>query len=146
MELIKQKVVDLYVEYKEFEKIVKEKNESLSKDKDNLKDIISGKDIDEVQKILVHVYVDTILYNKDLQLMFLKLINSIESYQEFFSESLPEEVIKFYSDMKNWAPKRVFMLEKGNLVETETGLLEEERAKFLASDFFNEILKKTQAT
>lgn len=146
MELIKQKVIDLYTEYKEFESIVKTKNEDLAKDKSNLKDVVAGKDIDELQKVLVHVYVDTILYNKDLQLMFLKLVNSIEDYQEFFSESLPEEIVKFYSDMKSWSPKRVFMIEKGNLVETETGLLEEERAKFLDSDFFKEILKKTQAT
>lgn len=146
MELIKQKVVDLYTEYREFESIVKAKNEDLAKDKSTLKDVVAGKDIDELQEVLVHVYVDTILYNKDLQLMFLKLINSIEDYQEFFSESLPEEIVKFYSDMKSWSPKRVFMIEKGNLVETETGLLEEERAKFLDSDFFKEILKKTQAT
>lgn len=146
MESIKQKVVDLYTEYKEFESIVKVKNENLAKDKDNLKDVVSGKDVEELQKVLVHVYVDTILYNKDLQLMFLKLINSIELYQEFFSDSLPEDVVTFYSSMKNWAPKRIFMIEKGDLVETETGLLEEERAKFLESDFFKEILKKTQTT
>lgn len=146
MESIKQKVVDLYTEYKEFESIVKVKNDNLTKDKDNLKDVISGKDVEDLQKLLVHVYVDTILYNKDLQLMFLKLINSIELYQEFFSDSLPEDVVTFYSSMKNWAPKRVFMIEKGDLVETETGLLEEERTKFLDSDFFKDILKKTQTT
>jgi hypothetical protein len=146
MESIKQKVVDLYTEYKEFESIVKAKNENLAKDKDNLKDVVSGKDIEELQKVLVHVYVDTILYNKDLQLMFLKLINSIELYQEFFSDSLPEDIVTFYSSMKNWAPKRIFMIEKGDLVETETGLLDEERAKFLESDFFKEILKKTETT
>jgi hypothetical protein len=146
MESIKQKVVYLYTEYKEFESIVKAKNENLAKDKDNLKDVVSGKDIEELQKVLVHVYVDTILYNKDLQLMFLKLINSIELYQEFFSDSLPEDIVTFYSSMKNWAPKRIFMIEKGDLVETETGLLDEERAKFLESDFFKEILKKTETT
>ena len=146
MELVKQKVISLYTEYKEFESIVKVKNEALAKDKDNLKDVVGGKDIEELQKVLVHVYVDTILYNKDLQLMFLKLIHAIEFYKEFFEEDLPEEILSFYSTMKNWAPKRVFMIEKGELVETETGLLEEERSKFLNSDFFKELLKKTQAT
>ena len=146
MELVKEKVVSLYVEYKEFESIVKLKNEKLAKDKSNLKDIVSGKGTEELQQILVHVYVDTILYNKDLQLMFLKLINTIELYKEFFTEDLPEEVTVFYTDMKNWAPKRVFVVEKNDLVETETGLLEEERAKFLDSDLFKELLKKTQAT
>lgn len=145
MEALKQKVITLYTEYKEFESIVKVKNEELIKDKANLKDVVSGKSEDELQKILVHVYVDTILYNKDLQLMFLKLINSIETYIEFSSDSLPEEILKFYSDMKNWAPKRIFMIEKGELVETETGILEEERTKFLESDFFKDLLTKTQA-
>ena len=144
MELVKEKVVSLYVEYKEFENVVKLKNEKLAKDKSNLKDVVSGKGVEELQQILVHVYVDTILYNKDLQIMFLKLMNSIELYKEFYTEELPEEVVTFYSEMKNWAPKRIFVVEKNDLVETEIGLLEEERAKFLESDFFKELLKKTQ--
>ena len=144
MELVKEKVVSLYVEYKEFENVVKLKNEKLAKDKSNLKDVVSGKGVEELQQILVHVYVDTILYNKDLQIMFLKLMNSIELYKEFYTEELPEEVAIFYSEMKNWAPKRIFVVEKNDLVETEIGLLEEERAKFLESDFFKELLKKTQ--
>jgi hypothetical protein len=146
MEVIKQKVVDLYTEYKEFESIVKDKNEALSKDKGNLKDLVSGKNIEELEGILTHVYVDTILYNKDLQIMFLKLINSIEFYKEFFNEDLPEDVLTFYSSMRLWAPKRVFMIEKGELVETETGILNEERTKFLESEFFKEIMDKAQNT
>lgn len=146
MESIKQKVISLYAEYKEFESIVKGKNEDLAKDKNNLKDVVSGKDVEELQKVLVHVYVDTILYNKDLQLLFLKTITLIEVYQEFFEEALPEEIISFHSTMKTWVPKRIFMIEKGDLVETETGILEEEREKFLNSDFFKELLKKTQTT
>jgi hypothetical protein len=144
MELVKEKVVSLYVEYKEFENVVKLKNEKLAKDKSNLKDVVSGKGVEELEQILVHVYVDTILYNKDLQIMFLKLMNSIELYKEFYTEELPEDVATFYSEMKNWAPKRIFVVEKNDLVETEIGLLEEERAKFLESDFFKELLKKTQ--
>jgi hypothetical protein len=46
--------------------------------------------------------------------------------------------------MKTWAPKRVFVVEKGALVETESGLLEEERTKFLESDFFKDLLAKTK--
>jgi hypothetical protein len=144
MEAIKEKIVSLYVEYKEFDSIVKAKNEKLAKTENNLKDIVSGKSVEELQQILVHVYVDTILYNKDLQLMFLKLVNAIELYKEFSKEDLPEDISTFYSEMKNWAPKRVFAVEKNDLVETETGLLEEERTKFLESDFFKSLLERTQ--
>lgn len=144
MEAIKSKVISLYSEYKEFESVVKKKNEELTKNKANLKDVIQGKKVEELQDVLVHVYVDTILYNKDLQILFLKVINAIEIYKEFATDELPEEVLKFYSDMKTWAPKRVFVVEKGELVETESGILEEERTKFLESDFFKELLNKTK--
>lgn len=144
MEAIKSKVISLYSEYKEFESVVKKKNEELTNNKANLKDVIQGKKVEELQDVLVHVYVDTILYNKDLQILFLKVINAIEIYKEFATDELPEEVLKFYSDMKTWAPKRVFVVEKGELVETESGILEEERTKFLESDFFKELLNKTK--
>lgn len=144
MELLKEKVISLYAEYKGFEKVVKEKNESLYKDKSTLKDVVEGKTVDELQKVLVHTYVDTILYNKDLQILFFKLVINIETYLEVVGSDLPEEIEKFYSEMKNWAPKRVFVLEKGELVETEPGTLEEERAKFLESDFFKQLLEKTK--
>jgi hypothetical protein len=144
MEAIKSKVISLYSEYKEFESVVKKKNEELTNNKANLKEVIQGKKVEELQDVLVHVYVDTILYNKDLQILFLKLVNAVELYNEFSNDALPEEVLKFYSDMKTWAPKRVFVVEKGALVETESGLLEEERTKFLESDFFKDLLAKTK--
>lgn len=144
MEAIKTKVISLYSEYKEFESVVKKKNEELTNNKANLKEVIQGKKVEELQEVLVHVYVDTILYNKDLQLLFLRLFNAIELYNEFSQDALPEEILKFYSELKNWAPKRVFVVEKGNLVETESGLLEEERTKFLESDFFKDLISKTQ--
>jgi hypothetical protein len=144
MELLKDKVASLYVEYKEFEKVVKAKNEALYKDKANLKEVVEGKTVEELQQVLVHTYVDTILYNKDLQILFFKLIVSIETFLEVVGQGLQEDIQNFYSEMKNWAPKRVFVIEKGELVETEPGTLEEERAKFLESDFFKQMLEKTK--
>lgn len=144
MEAIKTKVMSLYSEYREFESVVKKKNEELTNNKANLKEVIQGKSVEELQDVLVHVYVDTILYNKDLQLLFLRLFNAIELYNEFSQDALPEEILKFYSELKTWAPKRVFVVEKGDLVETESGILEEERSKFLESDFFKDLISKTQ--
>jgi len=144
MELFLDKILNLYSEYKAFEKIVKEKNDSLYSDKSNLKDVVSNKTVEELEDILTYTYVDTVLYNKDLQILFFKLISNIETYLEISGKDLPEELLKFYNDMKNWAPKRVFVIEKGNLVETETGLLDKEREVFLESDFFKQLVEKTQ--
>lgn len=143
MENLKSKVLSLYAEYKEFETLVKKKNSDIANKNENLKDLVVGKTPEELQDILTHVYVDTILYNKDLQIMFFKLITTIETYLEFSTEELPEEISKFYSEMKSWAPKKVFMVEKGDIVESETGNLELARKEFIESDFFKELLKKT---
>jgi DNA-directed RNA polymerase beta' subunit len=143
MENLTSKAISLYAEYKEFETIVKKKNSDIANKSDNLKDLVVGKTPEELQDILTHVYVDTILYNKDLQIMFFKLITTVEMALEFSKVELPEEVMKFYNEMKTWAPKKVFMIEKGDIVESEKGNLNSARKEFIESDFFKELLKKT---
>jgi hypothetical protein len=143
MENLTSKAISLYAEYKEFETIVKKKNSDIANKSDNLKDLVVGKTPEELQDILTHVYVDTILYNKDLQIMFFKLITTIEMSLEFSKVELPEEVMNFYNEMKSWAPKKVFMIEKGDIVESEKGNLDSARKEFVESDFFKELLKKT---
>lgn len=142
MENLKNKVVEIYSEYKDFEKIVQEKNKSISEKGTTIEDITKGKTPEELEDVLIHVYVDTILYNKDLQILFFKLITNIETYLEFSNEDLPEEILDFYKNMKNWAPKRVFVIEKNELVETEVGTLDKARKDFLESDFFKGILQQ----
>jgi hypothetical protein len=44
--------------------------------------------------------------------------------------------------MKTWSPKKVFVLEKGELVETEVGVLDKARKDFLESDFFKGMLEQ----
>ena len=44
--------------------------------------------------------------------------------------------------MKTWSPKKVFVLEKGELVETEVGVLDKARKDFLESDFFKSMLEQ----
>lgn len=144
MENLKNKIVSLYDEYQEFDKIVKEKNKLISEKNTSIQELIKGKSIEEMEHLLTHVYVDTILYNKDLQILFFKLITTIETYLEFSKESLPDNILEFYSNMKTWSPKRVFMIEKGDLVETETGTLDKARKEFLESDFFKNMLEKVK--
>lgn len=144
MDRLKQKIETLYSEYSEFEKIVDLKNKAISKKEHTVKDSLKDKTIEETESILMHIYVDTILYNKDLQILFFKLITNIETYIEFSKEPLSEEILNFYNSMKSWAPKRVFMVEKGELVETEEGTLEIARKEFVESDFFKGLINQVK--
>jgi hypothetical protein len=142
MENILDKILKLHSEYLEFDDIVKQKNDKI-KDKGNtVKDLISNKSLEEIEDVLLHMYVDTLLFNKDLQLLFIKLINTIELYMELSGKDLPGDIQEFHSSMKEWVPKRVFMVEKGELVETEEGITNTARQEFLNSDFFKGIVEK----
>lgn len=142
MEDLKNKIAELYSEYQEFEKIVKEKNKSISEKGSSVQDLVKDKSAEELEDVLLHIYVDTILYNKDLQILFFKLITNIETYIEFSKQPLSEDILDFYNNMKTWSPKRAFMIEKENLVEAETGTLDKARKEFLESDFFKNLLQQ----
>ena len=96
MKQLEGKIISLYNEYKEFDEVVKEKNKAITEKKTSVKDIIKDKNVDEVRDVLLHIYVDAILYNKDLQIMFFRLITNIETYLEFSKEPLNEEITTFY--------------------------------------------------
>jgi hypothetical protein len=142
MEQLKNKIEILYNDYTSFEKVVKEKNRIVTEKQSSIKDLLEGKSAEDMENVLVHIYVDTILYNKDLQILFFKFITNIETYLEFSKEPLNEEITEFYNTMKTWSPKRVFVLEKGDLVETEPGTLENARKEFMESDFFKGLVQQ----
>jgi hypothetical protein len=142
MKQLEEKIISLYNEYKEFDKVVKEKNEEVTKKKTSVNEIIKDKPLDEIKDVLLYIYVDAILSNKDLQIMFFRLVTNIETYLEFSKEPLNEEITNFYNEMKTWVPKKVFVLEKGELVETEVGVLDKARKEFLESDFFKGMLEQ----
>ncbi len=125
----------LFKEYSEVDSIVQAKNKFIKDKQADLKNSIQGKSIDELEDLLIHTYVDTTLYNKDLQILFVRLICNIDTYKSLYSELLSEDIEAFYTKMRQWMPKRLFKVEKGELVESETGVLEEERKKFIESDF-----------
>jgi hypothetical protein len=142
MKQLEEKIISLYNEYKEFDTVVKEKNEEVTKKKTSVNEIIKDKPLDEIKDVLLYIYVDAILSNKDLQIMFFRLVTNIETYLEFSKEPLNEEITNFYNEMKTWVPKKVFVLEKGELVETEVGVLDKARKEFLESDFFKGMLEQ----
>lgn len=144
MEKLKDKILFLYSKYREFEEIINDKNKKLVGDKANVLQLIEGKEIEEFESILQNIYVDTVLYNKDLQIAFSQLFINIETYVEFSSEGLPQDILDFYETMKKWFPKRTFMVEKGDIVETEAGVLGKAREEFLQSDFYKSVIESTK--
>lgn len=136
MEKLKNKILDLLTEYEKLEAIVSGKNKEIETKRENLQELIKNSELDEIEKVLTYIYADTILYNTDLQMAFIRLIYNIETYKEISEENLPENIQVFYNKMKNWAPKRTFMVEKEDLVETEIGILEKKRLEFLNSDYY----------
>lgn len=140
----KEKVEDFYKEYSEVNKIVQEKNKIISDKQGDLKKTLEGKSIEELQNVLTHTYVDTLLYNKELQFLFVKAVNAIEIYKSIVEEPLSETVEEFYKTMKQWMPKRMFAVEKEELVEVEVGLLDQERKNFLEGEFFQKIISQVQ--
>lgn len=136
---LKQRILDLYGEYREFEKIVKQKNEEIFKNKSSLRESLEGKSEAELKSILTHVYADSILYNKDLQQLYFKLVNNIEVFLELVSYELPEEVLELHKESKIIVPKRSFKVEKGELVETEVGQLDKAREEFLQGEYFKQM-------
>lgn len=140
----REQVEHLFKEYAEINSIVQEKNKIIANKQGDLKKSLEGKSIEELQTVLTHTYVDTLLYNKELQFLFVKVINAVEMYKSLENEPLSKEVEDFYKDMKQWMPKRMFAIEKNELVEVEKGLLEEERKKFLEGEFFQRLLSQVQ--
>lgn len=137
---IREKIEKVYVDYLELDEIVKKKTQEVQNKQTELKKDLEGKSIESLEEMLIGIYVDNILYNKQLQILFAKLITSIELYKEFSGESLSEGVEKFYKEMSGWMPKNIFVVQKGELVETEKGVLDRARKEFLDSDFFKNIL------
>ena len=135
MQQFKNYIETLLKEYNEVDSIVKVKNDFIRNKQGDLRKSIEGKTPEELEELLVHTYVDTALYNKDLQLMFVRLICNMDTFKTLFSEPLSNEAEDFYTKMRQWLPKRLFKIEKGELVESETGTLETARKEFLDSDF-----------
>ncbi len=140
----KEQVEHIFKEYAEINSIVQEKNKLIANKQGDLKKSLEGKSIDELQTVLTHTYVDTLLYNKELQFLFVKVVNAIEMYKSLVSEPLADEIEEFYKSMRQWMPKRMFTVEKDELVEVEKGLLDKERKNFLEGEFFQRILSQVQ--
>lgn len=145
MEKFKEKVIKLYSEYSEFEKIITAKNEQLLDNKKNIAEIVKGKSLEEMEEILLQLYSDIILYKAHSKTVFVEVMLSIETYLELGGGELPEEITKFYNAMKQFVPKRLFAIEKGEVVETEVGLLEEQRKLLLEGEYFQALKEKLSA-
>lgn len=132
--VFKETIELLYKDFKEIDEIVKLKNSLVQNSRKNLKELLDGKTPEEAEDALTYIYVDSILYNSNLQTVFVRLMHYIELFKTVTQDSLNEEIEQFYKDMKQWMPKSIFKAVGGELVEVETGMLDKSRKAFLESE------------
>jgi hypothetical protein len=114
--------------------IVRKKSKEIETDKQGLlsKDI---QDLEKVSKLYSNMYVDLVLFGKDLKVLFDRVHFLINLFRELGYSGLPEEIVKFYNESIENSPRQIFYMKDGDLMEKEEGMLEKERNKFLESDF-----------
>lgn len=142
MEKLQHKIVSLYNEYMEFQKLLQDKNKEFLAKKEDMPNLLKEGLNENLESMLIHIYSDMVLYNQDLQFLFMILMTNIITYVELSKDPLSEEIKQFYDSHKQWYPKRAFAIEKEQLVEAEKGSLEVKRKEFLESDYYKSILKQ----
>ena len=127
MHKFKERVIEQYNRYKEFDAVVKTLNDKLKDKSTNFKDIVKSLEdengIEEIKKM----YSDSIIANAQLRLHFENLIFFIKTYLESGEEDLEEQILNFYNESIKYKSRVVFAVEKGVLVPTDEDLYEEAR-------------------
>ena len=142
MEKVLHKIERLYDEYLEFQSLLQGKNKEFLSKKEEIPDLLKEGLNETLEKILVHLYSDMVMYNADLQYLFMIIMTNINTYVEEVQDPLPERIKTFYETHKQYYPKRTFAIEKGEIIEAETGLLDKKRKEFLECDYYKSILQQ----
>ena len=120
---IKEKLVDSYNKYLEFDEIVKKKNEELKDRESNTKLMVSSLDDEDGIENLKNRYKDSLLYNSQLRMSFENMMYLISICFELGVE-IPEDISKFYNEFLNFKTKPIFAVEKQELVTVDQEVLE----------------------
>lgn len=120
---IKEKLVDSYNRYLEFDTIVKKKNEEIKDREANTKLMVSSLDDENGMENLKNKYKDSLLYNAQLRMSFENLMYLISTCFELGVE-IPEDISKFYNDSLNFKSKPIFAVEKQELIAVDQEVLE----------------------
>lgn len=134
-----QKINSDYQDLLSFDALIKEKRESVEQGKtkifenkmDNLEDIAST---------YSDMYVDLVLFNRDLRVIFDRLHFQISLFNELGFEGLSKDVVNFYNESQVNVQKQMFIIKDDKVIEKEEGILEKERKRFLEGDLMKQIM------
>lgn len=122
MSRLKTQIEEYYNEYKKFEVLTESAVEKFKAVKSNFKDL-SEESVEKTTNIMIDVQ----LTMAQSRMMFETLMNYIKLYLEVAEEELTEEMKTFYEKSKPFKSKKLFAIEKDQLIPTDEKLLEEAR-------------------
>jgi hypothetical protein len=131
-QLILDKIIKDYNEYQAFEKIAEEKIKE-SQNREQLKDLTDDAIEEQANKIL-----DSVLVSSDSRLRFENLMYLIQIYIEIGGEKIPKEIEEYFNKSLRFKAKKMFVLEKNNLIPTDKELLENARNQLKTKFNFNQ--------
>lgn len=134
-EIFLKKISDRYEDFLQFESLVKQKLEKVKNAKQDIKvdEIKDESSLQVVAKMYTDIYVDLVLFNRDKDIVFAKLMNEIDLFKELEKDGLPENIIEFYNSHKSYVATQMFIIKDDKVIEREDGMLQKNRDDFLAN-------------
>lgn len=134
-----QRIDSDYQDLLSFDALIKQKKEEVELGK---KKIIEQKfdNIEDVASTYSDMYVDLVLFNRDLRIIFDRLHFTIALFNELGFEGLSKDIIDFYNESQINVQKQIFIIKDDKVIEKEEGILERERKKFLEGDLMKQIM------
>lgn len=124
MQKLKEEILNLYQDYKIFEKLLKKETESLKSREDIFNKLVTGDNIDADSEKLINFYKDNIIKVGQLHFNAQQLKQFIELYNKH-SDDLPKEVLEQYEIFRQkYNTKPIFILDNEKIVATDEDYLE----------------------
>jgi hypothetical protein len=150
--LLYDTIVNQYNEYTAYNEIFEKEKERLQEARKGiLNRIVNGdkENIDEeIEKLVFESVLQQNLYRNDVQLLFINLFKSIESYKLIEdSPDLPKEITDLCQELEFTVPKTVFIVDKGVLKERVEGITQKIKTNLYNSGELKRLteqLKNTQ--
>jgi hypothetical protein len=125
--LLYDTIVNQYNEYTTYNEIFEKEKERLQESRKKILNSIVNGDKEGVDEEIENLVFDSVLqqnlYRNDVQLLFMNLFKSVQSYKLIEdSPDLPKEITDLCQELEYTVPKTVFVVDKGGLKERVEGV------------------------
>lgn len=139
-DVLLEKIVEGHKNFLQFQELVNQKRAQIDESKKTLK-VEDETNVDNIIKHYTDVYVDLVLFSRDMQIGFAKVFFELDLFKELGYEGLPDQIEEFYNKNKPFAPTQMFVIKENKVLEKETGALAKARQDFLDNNPFIQQLK-----